>query len=93
MRVLRDQHGRHFAEDGVAGDGRVRVRIAAPTPLMVAQHRAGWGALVEMLEPASVQAELARLGAELVRRYAACRESIPERRVMPSAEPVPPPGS
>jgi predicted DNA-binding transcriptional regulator YafY len=94
VRVLRDQHGRHFTEDGVAGDGRVRVRIAAPTPLMVAQHLAGWGALVEVLGPASVQAELARLGAELVRRYAPGREPIQEKRSsMPSDDAAPPPGS
>ncbi len=48
---------------------RVRVRVAAPTPLDIARNLAGWGALIEVLEPPSVQAELARLGAELIARY------------------------
>jgi len=60
------------ADDGVLErvDGRVRVRVAAPMALSIAEHLAGWGAAVEVLEPDSVKAELARLGAELVQRYA-----------------------
>ena len=57
---------------------------------MIAQHLAGWGALVEVLEPESVQVELARLGAELVRRYAPGRQPTQERDPMPSDEPAPP---
>ncbi|MTE13646.1 helix-turn-helix transcriptional regulator [Nocardia aurantiaca] len=68
--VLREQQGRHCVLDGPADDGRVRARVTAPTPLMIAQQLAGWGAAVEVVEPESVRAELARLGAELVRRYA-----------------------
>lgn len=67
--ALRGQFGRHCDVEDDLDDGRVRVRVAAPTALMIAQHLAGWGALVEVLEPATVQDELARLGAELVRRY------------------------
>ncbi|WP_116114654.1 helix-turn-helix transcriptional regulator [Amycolatopsis ruanii] len=66
--VLRDQFGRHcevVAEEA----GRSRVRLAAPTPLDVARHLAGWGALIEALEPEPVTAELARIGAELAARY------------------------
>jgi hypothetical protein len=43
--------------------------VAAPTALMIAEHLAGWGALLEVEEPAAVQAELARIGAELTARY------------------------
>jgi predicted DNA-binding transcriptional regulator YafY len=68
--VLRTQFGRHCHTDGDLGDGRVRVRLAAPTPLDIARHLAGWGAMVEVVEPRSVQAELARIGAELAGRYA-----------------------
>jgi hypothetical protein len=73
----------------------VQVRIAAPTPVTVAQHLAGWGALVEVLAPESVRAELARLGAELVRRYAperepTARETTEETAAMPSAPPAAP---
>lgn len=67
--VLSDQQGRHCVLEGPVDDGRVRARITAPTPLMIAQQLAGWGATVEVLEPESVRAELARLGAELVERH------------------------
>jgi hypothetical protein len=67
---MRDRFGRHCElVDELPGD-RVRVRVAAPAPIMIAQELAGWGALVEVEGPASVQTELARLGAELVERYA-----------------------
>jgi predicted DNA-binding transcriptional regulator YafY len=67
--VLRDQFGRHCHADGEADGRRARVRLGAPTPLDVARHLAGWGAMIEVLEPPSVQAELARIGAELTGRY------------------------
>ncbi|MCG5219345.1 WYL domain-containing protein [Streptosporangium soli] len=67
--VLRNQFGRHCHPDGEAGEGRVRVRLAAPTPLDIARHLAGWGTMIEVIEPPSVQHELARIGAELVHRY------------------------
>ncbi|GAA3141594.1 WYL domain-containing protein [Planomonospora alba] len=77
--VLRDQFGRHCRIDGEPGGGtgdgtgrgRVRVRLAAPTPLDIARHLAGWGALIEVVEPSSVRGELARIGAELVARHGA----------------------
>jgi predicted DNA-binding transcriptional regulator YafY len=68
--VLRDRFGRHCEPLETHDDGRVRVRVAAPMALSIAQELAGWGALVEVLEPDSVKAELARLGSELVERYA-----------------------
>ena len=69
--ILRTHFGRHCHTDGELDDGRVRVRLAAPTPLDIARNLAGWGAMVEVVEPRSVQAELARIGAELAGRYAA----------------------
>lgn len=51
-------------------DGRIRVRVAAPMALSIAETLAGWGATLEVLEPDSVKAELVRLGSELVIRYA-----------------------
>ena len=51
-------------------DGRTTVRLAAPTPLMIAQPLAGWGRMIEVVESDTVRAELARLGAELVERNA-----------------------
>jgi predicted DNA-binding transcriptional regulator YafY len=67
--VLRDQFGQHCHTQGEPADGRVRVRLAAPTPRDIAQQLAGWGALIEVVEPRSVHAELARIGAELLTRY------------------------
>jgi predicted DNA-binding transcriptional regulator YafY len=69
--VLRDHFGRHSELVETLDDGRARVRVAAPTPLMIAQTLAGWGAMVQVEEPESVRAELARLGAELVAANAA----------------------
>jgi hypothetical protein len=36
---------------------------------MIAQHLAGWGALIDVLDSPAVEAELARLGKELTDRY------------------------
>ena len=66
--VLREQFGRHCAVLDHA-DGGARVRVAAPTALMVAQHLAGWGGLLEVEDSDQVRGELARLGTELVQRY------------------------
>ena len=67
--VLRDQFGRHCHTGEALADGRTSVRLAAPTPLDIARHLAGWGAMIEVLEPRSVRSELARIGAELTARY------------------------
>jgi predicted DNA-binding transcriptional regulator YafY len=67
--VLRKQFGRHCHPDTDPAGGRSRVRLGAPTPLDIARQLAGWGALVEVVEPATVQTELARIGAELTTRY------------------------
>nr|WP_192772495.1 WYL domain-containing protein [Plantactinospora soyae] len=67
--VLRNHFGRHCHTDAELDDGRARVRLGAPTPLDIARHLAGWGAMIEVVEPRSVQAELARIGAELTGRY------------------------
>ena len=56
--VLRDHFGRHCEPLDKCDDGRVRVRVAAPMALSIAEHLAGWGAAVEVLEPDSVKAEL-----------------------------------
>ena len=64
--VLRHQFGRHCTTVGVEDDGRVRLQVAAPMALSIAETLAGWGAGVEVLGPDSVKTELARIGAELV---------------------------
>jgi predicted DNA-binding transcriptional regulator YafY len=68
--ILRNHFGRHcHADSQFHDDGRARVRVAAPTPLDIARNLAGWGALIEVVEPRTVQLELARIGAELAGRY------------------------
>ncbi|MER7247296.1 WYL domain-containing protein [Kribbella sp. NPDC000426] len=70
--VMQDRLGRNCEVDGTDGD-RVRLKISAPTPLMIAQELAGWGGSIEVLDPPEVQAELARLGRELTDRYSGIR--------------------
>ena len=48
---------------GLTGTPGSRFRVSAPT---IAQTLAGWGDLVEVVEPPSLRAELAQLGSELV---------------------------
>jgi hypothetical protein len=66
--VLRGQFGRHCHVEEERDTG-CRVRLGAPTPLDIARHLAGWGTLIDLVDPPSVQAELARIGAELSARY------------------------
>jgi len=66
--ILRDHLGRHCDTDGELSDGRARVRVAPPTSLDIARNLAGWGAMVGVVEPRAVLAELARIGSELARR-------------------------
>ncbi|GAA2537517.1 helix-turn-helix transcriptional regulator [Pseudonocardia hydrocarbonoxydans] len=68
--VLRSQFGRHCDPGPPGADGRSRVRVGAPTALDVARTLAGWGSVVEVLDPPEVRAELARIGTELAGRYA-----------------------
>jgi len=93
--VLRAQFGRHTVVEDDGGDlggdlgGRVQVRVAAPTPLDVARHLAGWGAQADVVGPPEVRAELARIGAELVAGCAgeprAAGRDGPRRRPRPQA--------
>jgi len=69
VNVLRRQFGRHCEVLGEEPDGRARVRLAAHIPLSIAERIAGWGDTVEVVESDPVRAELARIGAELTRRY------------------------
>jgi predicted DNA-binding transcriptional regulator YafY len=68
--IVRTQFGRHCNVDDDPGGGPARVRVGAPTARDIARHLAGWGDLLEVVEPPAVQAELARIGAELSARYA-----------------------
>ncbi|OXM44703.1 WYL domain-containing protein, partial [Amycolatopsis thailandensis] len=68
--ILQDHFGRQAHVEETLDDGRVRVTVSAPVAWMIAQQLAGWGSMIDVLGPPSVQEELARIGAELVERYA-----------------------
>lgn len=68
LSVLRSHFGRHCEVLGER-DGRVHVKVAAHWVRSIAEQLAGWGDLVEVVEPDSVRAELARIGRELTARY------------------------
>ena len=67
---LRGQFGTSFRELGETDDGRVEVEIGAPSAGVIAERLAGWGGYAEVVGPDEVRAELARIGSELVARYA-----------------------
>jgi len=67
--VLVRQFGRHCEPLGEEPDGRARVRLSAHMALSIAERIAGWGDVVEVVDSDPVRAELARIGAELARRY------------------------
>ncbi|HEY0454647.1 helix-turn-helix transcriptional regulator [Actinophytocola sp.] len=73
VHVLHRQFGRHCEVLGEQ-DGRATVRLAAHTPLSIAERIAGWGTTVEVIESAPVRTELARIGAELAARYGSVDE-------------------
>ena len=67
---LQTTFGRYAEVVGEEPDGRLRARVAAQSTTAVAEQLAGWATLVEVVGPPEVVAELARIGAELVARYA-----------------------
>lgn len=55
--------------DGPASDGREEVIIGGPSTYVIAQHLAGWGGLVEVIEPVEVRSHLVRIARELLHTY------------------------
>lgn len=79
--VLRRQFGERHVEildESPDADGFIRVRVRAQIPLDIARYLAGWGALVRLVEPDAVRAELARLAAELTAAYPSSSEKFEE---------------
>jgi predicted DNA-binding transcriptional regulator YafY len=74
---LREQFGPRTTVRRTLDDGRVEVEIGAQTPGMIAERLAGWGAMVDVVEPAEVRDELARIGRQLVERYDATAAGQP----------------
>ena len=51
-------------------DGRVAVEVGRPSAQMLAEQLAGWGDLLEVVEPPEVRELLHQIGQQLVARYA-----------------------
>lgn len=71
--VLRDHFGRHLEVTDDQDAERITVTVAAHMARSIAEQVAGWGAMIEVVDPPEVRAELARIGAELVAAYGDCR--------------------
>jgi predicted DNA-binding transcriptional regulator YafY len=71
---LRAQFGADMAlaeTERPAPDGRETVIVAGPSARVIAQHLAGWGSHIDVVEPDDVRTELVRIGHELVDAHAA----------------------
>jgi predicted DNA-binding transcriptional regulator YafY len=55
--------------DGPGDDGREVVVIGGPSAMVIAQHLAGWGRIIEVIEPQDVRDHLLRIGRELLQVY------------------------
>jgi predicted DNA-binding transcriptional regulator YafY len=66
--LLHTQFGHRAVHEASVDAMRSRVRITAPTAQLLARGLAGWGEYLEVEEPESLRAELARLGRALVER-------------------------
>jgi len=66
--LLHTQFGQRAVHEASVDAMRSRVRITAPTEQLLARGLAGWAEFVEVEEPASLRAELLRLGRALVER-------------------------
>lgn len=69
---LRAQFGADMMLAEVAGpgpDGRVELIVGGGSTIAIAQHLAGWGAAIEVLDPPEVRAHLFRIGRELADTY------------------------
>ncbi len=67
---LRAQFGKQVRQGETLGDGRVEVEIGGWSAEGLARQLVGFGDDVEVIEPPEVREHLARLGADLVARYA-----------------------
>ena len=67
--ALRGQFGTSTKVVAQAADGRVDIEVGAPSHEFIAQNLAGWGDVVEVIEPADVRQRLAEIGRQLVERY------------------------
>ncbi|MFF2493722.1 helix-turn-helix transcriptional regulator [Agromyces sp. NPDC058064] len=57
------------SDDGAGADGRVRLRVTAPSEQVLARRLAAWAGEAEVIEPVGLRDRLAALGAVLTERY------------------------
>jgi predicted DNA-binding transcriptional regulator YafY len=68
--LLRTQFGQRAVVEATLDPMRSRARVTAPTEQLLARGLAGWAEYLDVVEPASLRAELRRLGEALVARNA-----------------------
>ena len=66
--LLRTQFGQRAVVESPVDAMRSRVRVTAPTEQLLARGLAGWAEYLDVVEPASLREELARIGRVLVAR-------------------------
>ncbi len=69
---LRGQFGADMAlaeTEQPAPDGYETVVVGGPSVTVIAEHLAGWGGRISLIEPEAVRAELLRIGRELVAQH------------------------
>jgi predicted DNA-binding transcriptional regulator YafY len=74
---LRSQFGEQGVEGERIDDERTRLRVSAQTESIIARGLAGWAEHLEVVEPASLRAELARIGRHLMDRNRPDRKERP----------------
>ncbi len=72
---LRAQFGASVEVRRAIDDERVEVELGAPTRSSFAEQLAGWGDLIEVLEPVDVREQLRQIGESLVARYGAAADA------------------
>jgi predicted DNA-binding transcriptional regulator YafY len=68
---LRHMFGTRVRIGPTTPDGRVEVELRGQSPWLLAAEIAGFGSLVEVLDPIEVREQLARLASELATTYSA----------------------
>jgi predicted DNA-binding transcriptional regulator YafY len=75
---LRGAFGKRIVVGEPAGDGRIGVELRSWSAHTLAAELASFGALVEVIRPDEVRAELARIGGELASLYAGEPDATPD---------------
>lgn len=71
--LLHEQFGRYCAVLGREADGRTILEVRAHLRVALAEQLAGWGNRIEVIAPAELRDDLARLGEELVTHHGSAR--------------------